>query len=628
MLCPQQYLTKFAVYTVRFNLDRYNRRALSSPAILCCTAGLALVSLIVPPACAQETEAPATSEEHKVTGPPLARFVAPGAVSEELAPLFKEILDTLRFSTPRDVDDDERQLRRLRAAAVESLATEGFFAARVTAQPDTEGKARYVLQVDPGARAQVAAVELAFKGAIETDEARLAELRASWELVPGSPFRDGVWTTAKNRLLSRVSERDYAAAQLIDSVAEVDLEAARVTLRVEIDSGPSFTFGETKIDGLERYEPQLVRRYTQIDPGARYDSTQLLEAQRRLQTSGFFSSVAVEIDLAQAERTPVQVKLKEAQTKRFSIGTGYSTNTGPRLELTYRQTLLFGYPYTLQTGAGIDHTRRVAYTDILLPPKPNGALDSLGVLSERTDIEGLITNRNATGVARAYTRESKGATYDTRLSLNFQREKKRSPDFAPLTNDVVSTTYTWTRRRVDQITDPRRGNILTLSGTAGLRRAPADELINQSFVRGYGRYVLYVPLSARDQVILRGEGGHVVADEASFVPNEFLFRAGGAGSVRGYRYQSLGVKSGGTTLGSRSLVVGSAEYVRWLSENWGAAAFYDVGDADDKLLDVRWAKGYGLGARWRTLAGPLALDFAYGERDKRWRVHFAIAIAF
>ncbi len=616
---------------MRFNLDRYNRRALSSPAILCCTAGLALVSLIVPPTCAQETEAPATSEERKVAGPPLARFVAPGAVSEELAPLFKQILDTLRFSTPRDVDDDERQLRRLRAAATESLATEGFFAARVIAQPDMEGKARYVLQVDPGARAQVAAVELVFKGAIETDAARLAELRASWELPPGSPFRDGVWTTAKNRLLSRASERDYAAARLVDSVAEVELEAARVTLRVEIDSGPAFTFGETKIAGLVRYQPQLVQRFSTIDAGERYDAAQLLELQRRLQTSGFFSRVEVEIDLAQAERTPVQIKLTEAQTKRVSIGTGYSTNTGPRLELTYRQTLLFGFPYTLQTGAGIDSTRRVAYADILLPPKPNGAIDSLGVLSERTDIEDVITNRNATGVARAYTRETRDATYDTRLSLNFQREEKRlraSPDVAPITNDVVSTTYTWTRRRIDQITDPRRGDIITLSGTMGLRRAPADQLINQSFVRGYGRYVLYVPLSERDQVILRGEGGHVVADEASFVPNEFLFRAGGAGSVRGYRYQSLGVKSGSATLGSRSLVVGSAEYVRWLSENWGVAAFYDVGDADDKLLDVRWARGYGLGARWRTLAGPLALDFAYGERDKRWRIHFAIAIAF
>jgi outer membrane translocation and assembly module TamA len=31
---------------------------------------------------------------------------------------------------------------------------------------------------------------------------------------------------------------------------------------------------------------------------------------------------------------------------------------------------------------------------------------------------------------------------------------------------------------------------------------------------------------------------------------------------------------------------------------------------------------------YRTIAGPLALDVAYGDRDQRWRVHFSIAISF
>jgi translocation and assembly module TamA len=98
--------------------------------------------------------------------------------------------------------------------------------------------------------------------------------------------------------------------------------------------------------------------------------------------------------------------------------------------------------------------------------------------------------------------------------------------------------------------------------------------------------------------------------------------------VRGYQYQELGARQGAAVIGADSLVVGSAEYVHWFTNSWGGALFYDVGDADNDLFDVSWAKGYGAGARWRTLAGPLALDVAYGERDKQWRVHFTIAIAF
>ncbi|HMA07569.1 MAG TPA: BamA/TamA family outer membrane protein, partial [Ramlibacter sp.] len=159
--------------------------------------------------------------------------------------------------------------------------------------------------------------------------------------------------------------------------------------------------------------------------------------------------------------------------------------------------------------------------------------------------------------------------------------------------------------------------------TLGLRRDLQD-----NFVRLYGRYLYYLPVSPRDQVILRGEAGNNWVDDPTKVPNEYLFRTGGVGSVRGYSYQSLGVRQGTATIGSRSLLVGSAEYVRWLTAVWGGAAFCDIGDAADNLRDVRLARGCGVGVRWKSTAGPLAVDLAYGERFKQWRLHFFIAIAY
>jgi outer membrane translocation and assembly module TamA len=48
---------------------------------------------------------------------------------------------------------------------------------------------------------------------------------------------------------------------------------------------------------------------------------------------------------------------------------------------------------------------------------------------------------------------------------------------------------------------------------------------------------------------------------------------------------------------------------------------------------MSFARGAGLGVRWKTFAGPLALDAAYGAQRPdgsggRWRLHFAVAIAF
>ena len=187
---------------------------------------------------------------------------------------------------------------------------------------------------------------------------------------------------------------------------------------------------------------------------------------------------------------------------------------------------------------------------------------------------------------------------------------------------------TATSQAADSLTMPTRGTLLTLSGTVGLGRSSVTNFLKTGFLRGYGRYAMYVPISPRDQLILRTELGYIAVDDPRVVPNEFLFRTGGVGTVRGYAFQSLGSKVGAATTGSTMLAVASAEYVRWLWDHWGAAVFVDVGDASDDLFSEPLARGYGLGARYRTLAGPLAVDVAWADRTHGVRVHFSIAIAF
>jgi translocation and assembly module TamA len=130
---------------------------------------------------------------------------------------------------------------------------------------------------------------------------------------------------------------------------------------------------------------------------------------------------------------------------------------------------------------------------------------------------------------------------------------------------------------------------------------------------------------------VRADLGFVQADSPNVVPSRFLFRTGGTTTVRGYNYESLGVKQGVATVGGRALAVGSIEYVKWLDRfggDWGVATFVDVGDAADSFGALEPAVGIGLGARYRTPAGPLAVDVAYGERERQVRVHFSVAIAF
>ncbi len=564
-------------------------------------------------------------------GPPVAT-VGPG-LPGPLARLVESTLARFKLGPDADEADEERELRRAERAVREALNTEGYFDPKLRFEPlPADAAARYRLIVDLGPLTKVGTADLRFAGAI-TEPAfaeRLAQLRAAWPLKPGTPFRSAEWEQAKLRLLASTEERNFAGARIVDSSARVEPEAMTANLVVEIDSGPAYTVGALQIEGLSRYEASLVERYNPFKPGDVYDRSKLTEFQQALQDTPFFAYAVVTLQLTpeQPGDAPLKVVVRESRNRRISTGVGYETDTGAYLEVAYRQNLLFGNPWVLQTGARIDQTGGYGYADVLLPPRPSGIQDSVGMLVEDSDIEDLRVRRWGVGAARSHTMGPRtGNNVVTRWSVNYEHENRRTPTTDWQQLNTLSTTYTWIRRRVDNVIDPRSGNIIRLEGTVGA----SGTSLNDAFLRGYGRIQQYVPIGERDVLILRADLGYVEADSLSSVPTKFLFRTGGTTTVRGYDFESLGVKQGTALIGGRALAVGSVEYVKWLSQfggNWGVAAFIDAGDAAEHWGSLDPAVGTGLGVRYRTPAGPLAVDVAYGARESQIRVHFSVAIAF
>ena len=361
-----------------------------------------------------------------------------------MATALEDTLARFRLAPEADEADEERELRRAERAAAEVLATEGYFSPRVRFEPNPAGTPRYRLVVDTGRLTRVTAVEISFRGAL-ADAAfseRAAALKKGWGLPVGAPFRSADWETAKNRLLLATTARDFAAATLAQSSADVDAEAGAAVLRVEVDSGPAYRVGSLRVEGLERHDAALVERFNPFRPGQPYDRALALQFQQALQETPFFTSVVVTLDLdaATADNAPMKVQVREALTRRFSAGVGFATNTGAHIEAVYRQSITFGQPYLLQTGFRLDQTGQFAYADLIFPPRPGGARDSVGVLVENSDIENLQINRWGVGAARSkLTGPRDGLNVETQLALNFEHERRETPLDPPITLDVLST---------------------------------------------------------------------------------------------------------------------------------------------------------------------------------------------
>lgn len=522
------------------------------------------------------------------------------------------------------------QLRRLfRDAPADIhrlLATEGYYSSKT--QPslkDVDGTWVARFAVVPGEPARVSEVTVQVEGAVNdgtaAGQARVQRIRQQWSLAVGAVFRQADWEKAKRDALRQLLADRYAAARLSHSRARVDPATHRVALAVTLDSGPAFTFGNLEVNGLRRYPRRIVERLNPITPGEPYSQKALLEFQRNLVDSPYFSNavVTVDTDPAHPERVPVRVAVTEMHARRLGLGLGFSTNTGARGQVTYRDLNLLDHAWRLSSALKLETKSQSLSTELQFPITALGDRDSLFGALERTDIEGETTRKLALGARR---KRVKG-NLETTVGLEYQVERQYIAGAPTNLNRALVPSYGWTKRHLDNLLYPRRGYVFTAQVAGAARSVLSD----QSFVRLYGRATWFRPVGVRDGVILRAEGGWVLAPSRDGIPSDYLFRAGGDQSVRGFAYQSLGVHEGDAVVGGRYLAVGSAEYVHWFTPKWGGALFYDLGNAADSVSGLRPVHGYGVGARWRSPLGPLNLDLAYGQERREWRLHFSLGFS-
>jgi len=566
---------------------------------------------------------------------PAAPVTAPGFswritldAPDQVRDLLESHLDIYRYRGRPEVDALvlERLVEEIPADAQGLLATEGFFSALVETEQTTSAADRVVsIRVQPGQPSRVTSVELDISGAITADAddaGRIANSRTHWRLPAGAHFRQATWNDAKDALLNALVLDGYPTAHITASAARVDPDSAGVALTVKVDSGPLFRFGSVEINGLERYPRVLVENLSPIRPGERYTHDALLRYQAELQASGYFRSASVSVDPAASGATtvPVIVRVTEYPVMKIDLGVGYSTNTGPRTQAGFTHYNAFRPGWQSQSKLKIEGKQQSLDTELTFLPEPDGWRNRVGAEANRTDLQGLVTQRLGLSGSRAW----RSPRMERDITLKLQAEEQRIENVRTDNLQALSLNYSWTLRRVDDLLRPKDGYLLNLQ----LGGAAESLLSTRSFVRTYGRGVYILPLGRRDRLHLRVEAGAVFADARDGIPSEFLFRTGGDQSLRGYAYQSLGLHEGSAIVGARYLAIGTLEYQHDFTAEWGSAVFVDSGNAVDSIKDYRAVQGYGVGVRWISPAGSLNFDVARASEDGKFRFHFTIGARF
>jgi translocation and assembly module TamA len=436
-------------------------------------------------------------------------------------------------------------------------------------------------------------------------------------LTPGAPAIAGDVVAAQQRLLTAIREAGHPLAKvdLLPVTLRPNENLMDVTFRVT--AGPYANIGSIQIIGLKTVNEDYVRRRLPLQPGQQFSPTQLEAAREDLASLGVFSVVRIEPrDHVDPDGTiPLIVDVTERPLHAVDVGAAYSTDLGINLNAGWHHRNLFGNAEQLNLTAGAQ-----LGGDVVHQPGYN-----LGIQFIKPD---FLTLDQSLEIDLGAIKQSLDA-YDQRaLTQKIEIDRKLLKFWTVgigLTGEQEEITQEGVRRQYELVGLPlsvKFDNTNSLLDPTDGLRAAALLAPTQSFGHSSTTFVIaqlsgsaYFDLSGagRSVMALRGLVGKAYGADQFSLPPDQRFYAGGSGTVRGFRYQSIGPHfPDNRPTGGTAVSAGSIEFRQRILDKFGAVAFVDAGQvtANGSPFTSNWRVGAGIGARYYTSIGPLRLDVA------------------
>ena len=516
-------------------------------------------------------------------------------------------------------------------------------------------------------------------GSIRIDGEVPDELRSSLQLSPGQPAVAAEVLAGGARLLTALDNHGYAFARVDPPVAYEDADKHVLNLSFHVVTGPHVQIGEIRFEGLQRVKERLVRRRLLLHTGEPYSALAVEHARKDLLTLGVFSTVSVRLaDSPDAEgRVPVTFQMTERRRHAVSLSGGYSSDLGGSAGVSWSDRNVRGNAEQLNLSASIINLGGTASTGIGYDTSAKYIIPEFAHRDQSLQFAIGALKQSL----QAYQQEAvtSGVTLSRKLSSVWTASVGVSAVREKVTQEGITQHYTLFALPVGILYDSTDVSSPLLDPTHGLRAslsfAPtfpsggqhsatffatqlsvADYLdIGRLFGEDAGRSVLALRalLASAVGATTSVETIDGISVRVPDLPPDQRFYAGGSGTVRGYRYQSIGPEfADGNPVGGTALTALNAEFRQRLGKSFGMALFVDAGDVGERLSPISglvhggrcsslepsqnstscWAVGVGGGVRYYTPIGALRVDLAVPTfrrpNDDKFEAYIGLGQAF
>ncbi|PSC03416.1 hypothetical protein SLNSH_19010 [Alsobacter soli] len=470
---------------------------------------------------------------------------------------------------------------------------------------------------------------------------------------PGDPARSAEVVAAEAAIVDHFREQGHPFAKVTSRQPVVFHPARAMDVTLRVRAGPVANLGPITVSGAPDVDHAVVRSFIYAQPGDPYSPTALNGIRKSVSRIEALGGVRIrEAEKLDANgQLPIFVELTERKRHAFGVSALYSTIDGPEVRTYWTNRNLFGGGEVLRLEASTFYAGRAIGEPAWVRDEKRLQRSDLGgrfgftflkpgLWGTRNDL--LVSAQAAREKGYAYTDRRAGAEVDIRhrfsdtssLQIGVKAERGQTSDaLGEVTYTLVGVPITYTYDSTDKPLDPTRGVRLTasvtpyptfLGSTVGMTVAKANASTYWALDKD-ARYILAARIGL----------GSILGGDLEDIPSNYRFYAGGGGSVRGYRYQSLSPQIGRFPIGGKSLIDGSIEARIKVTDTIGVVPFVDAGQAyADRFprLNEPIRVAAGLGLRYYTAVGPIRLDIAAPlnprKGDKPVAVYIGIGQSF
>ena len=478
------------------------------------------------------------------------------------------------------------------------------------------------------------------------DTARVAPLPPGTELprkfATGELAKGDRIGAATRTGISAWRDAGHAKAEVAEQNIVADHAHETIDADITLAPGPQLRFGTLLIekgDPPSRVRENRIRDIAGLPTGETFSPVEKERAANRLRRTGAFRSVVMrEAETPNPDGTlDMETQVADAKRRRIGVGAELSSLEGVTLSGFWLHRNLLGGAERLRIDAliggiggdsGGEDFRLGARIDRPATFTPDTGAFLLANIEDNDEPD--YRERKAEiggGLTHIFSDQLTGE-----IGLTY-RYSEITDDLGKreLQHLLFPSRLTWDRR--DDVLNPTSGLFVDFSVTPFIGLNAGGSLGSRVFadIRDYFSF------GNSDRVTLAGRAqfGSVAGAGISEVPADMLFYSGGAGTVRGQRYQSLGVTlPSGAEVGGRSFVGFSGEMRTMVKKDIQAVVFADTGFVGEDALGSgsgEWQGGAGLGARYFTAVGPVRVDLATpldSDAGTEYELYIGIGQAF